>query len=101
MTRLRLALVPLAFILPASLAAAQTHAAAGAWSETLIHGIVGTVIYGVLGIILAVIGMKVFEWVTPYSVDKELAEKNNISVAIAMGAMVLGVSIIIAATIMS
>lgn len=100
MTRLRTALISLAVVLPAT-AYAQAHATAGPWGSNLWHGIVATVIYGILGILLAVIGMKVFEWVTPYSVDKELAEKNNISVAIAMGAMVLGVSIIIAATIVS
>ena len=48
--------------------------------------------FGVLGIALAILGFKVFEWVTPkINVEQELSEKQNIAVAIVAGALILGV----------
>jgi len=74
--------------------------AGDAWDH-LLFGVVSTLIYGVIGIFLALLGMKVFEWSTPYSVRKELEEDHNSAVAIVMGSMTLGICIIIAATILS
>ncbi len=98
---LRRALIPgavaaLAFVPRTVLAAGE----ADPWSH-LIQGVIGTVIFGLLGIVLAVLGQKVFEWTTPYSVRKELEEDQNTAVAIVMASMTLGISIIIAATILS
>jgi thiol:disulfide interchange protein len=98
---LRRALVPgavaaLAFLPRAVLAAGE----ADPWGH-LLQGVIGTVIFGLLGIVLAVLGQKVFEWTTPYSVRKELEEDQNTAVAIVMASMTLGISIIIAATILS
>ncbi|MDF1564071.1 MAG: DUF350 domain-containing protein [Deltaproteobacteria bacterium] len=69
--------------------------------DGLLRGVIGTVVYGVLGILLAVLGQKVFEWTTPFSVRKELEEDHNTAVGMVMAAMTLGISIIIAATILS
>jgi hypothetical protein len=65
------------------------------WSEFL-----ATALYGLLGIALAMLGYYVFELVTPWSVRKELTEDDNIAVGIVVGAMFLGVSIIVAAAIL-
>ena len=58
-----------------------------------------SVIYGLLGIVLAVVGYKVFEAVLPFDVTKELSEDDNPAVGILMGAVVLGVCVIMAAAI--
>jgi len=63
-------------------------------------GFVGTVIFGLLGIALAVLGFKVFDWLTPrIDVQRELGEKHNIAVAILMAAVLLGICHIVAVAV--
>ena len=72
---------------------------ASSW-ERLMKGVLGTVIYGIIGILLAALGFKVFDWITPrLDIEKELGEKNNLAVAIVMGAVILGVCYIIATAV--
>jgi len=62
--------------------------------------VLSTVIFGLLGIALLVLGFKIFDWLTPrIHVERELAENRNIAVAIVIGAVILGVSIVIAAVL--
>lgn len=58
-----------------------------------------SVIYGLLGLAFAILGYKVFELVLPFDVNKELSEDDNPAVGILMAAVVLGVSVIMAAAI--
>jgi putative membrane protein len=58
-----------------------------------------SLIYGVIGIVLTIGGYKIFDWVTAIDVEKELAEKQNIAVAIVTAAVILGVAIVIHAAI--
>jgi uncharacterized membrane protein YjfL (UPF0719 family) len=58
-----------------------------------------SVIYGLIGIALAIVGYKVFEMILPFDVTKELSEDDNPAVGVLMGAVVLGVCIIMAAAI--
>jgi putative membrane protein len=59
-----------------------------------------TVIFGVVGIALAVLGFKVFDWITPrINVQHELTEKNNTAVAIVCAAIILGVCYIVASVV--
>lgn len=52
-------------------------------------------IFGILGIFLTVLGFKVFDWtLKKVDVEKELAEKQNIAVAIVVAAVILGVAIV-------
>lgn len=63
-------------------------------------GFIGTVIFGLLGIALAVLGFKVFDWITPgIHIQKELAEKHNVAVAIVVGAILLGICYIVATAV--
>ncbi len=53
--------------------------------------------FGLIGIFLAMLGFKIFDWITPkIDVEKELAEKHNIAVAIVCAAVVLGICLIVA-----
>lgn len=70
-----------------------------AWApETLPAAITSTVIFGLVGIVLSILGFKLFDWVTPVSFDKEL-EKGNVAVGILCGAIVLGICHVIATAI--
>jgi uncharacterized membrane protein YjfL (UPF0719 family) len=56
--------------------------------------------FGVLGIILTVLGFKLFDWAMPHiNVEKELAERNY-AVAIVMAASILAVALVIVAATM-
>jgi uncharacterized membrane protein YjfL (UPF0719 family) len=60
-------------------------------------GFLAALLYGPLGIFLAVLGFKAFDWITPrINIQHELAEKGNIAVAIVTAAVILGVSLIVA-----
>lgn len=70
--------------------------AAEPWTTTSFEmSLAAAAAFGVLGIVLLAIGFKVFEWITPkLHVEEELA-KGNTAVGILMGAVVLGISLII------
>ena len=51
--------------------------------------------FGLLGIVLLILGFKVFEWLTPrLNVEQELA-KGNVAVGIVVAAALLGISLIV------
>lgn len=52
-------------------------------------------VFGLLGIALLALGFKVFEWITPkLKVEEELA-KGNTAVGIAVGSVLIGISLIV------
>lgn len=53
--------------------------------------LIETVVFGVAGVLLAAFAFKFFDWITPkLHVETELAEKQNLAVAIVAGAVILG-----------
>lgn len=55
------------------------------------------VIFAIVGIGIAVLGYKVFDKCTPGDLNKEIVEKHNVAAGIVAAAVILGVSIIVAA----
>ena len=62
--------------------------------ETLWNGILETLLYGVIGLVLILISMFIFDLVVPYNFNQELKEKNVASGFIIAG-LFISVSIII------
>lgn len=58
-----------------------------------------SIIYGVIGIVLTIAGYKIFDWITPIDVEKELSERQNIAVAIVCAAVIVGIAIVVSAAI--
>jgi len=59
-------------------------------------GVVGSCIFGVVGIVLLLLGYWLFDRITPrLDVQKELSEK-NVAVALVIGALLLGIAYITA-----
>ena len=56
-------------------------------------------IFGIVGIVLLIIGYYLWELITPYNVRKELQENKNVAVAIVVAAFILGMAIVIAASL--
>lgn len=73
---------------------------AQAWHPTnLTESLLSAAGFGALGIVMLIIGFKIFDWITPGNLGEEITSKNNTAAAILAGAVVLGISIIMAAAI--
>jgi hypothetical protein len=68
---------------------------------SLVDQIISTLIFSGLGIVLAIVGFKLFDAVIPASLEKEICEKNNVAAAILAAAVVLGICIIVAYVVAS
>ncbi len=74
--------------------------AAEVWHPTtMVESLTAAAAFGGLGIVMAIIGFKLFDWITPGDLGNEITGKSNIAAAILAGAVVIGVSIIMAAAI--
>jgi putative membrane protein len=63
-------------------------------------GVILALVYGLLGILLTMLGFKVFDWITPkIDIQRELAEKQNVAVAIICSAVIVGICIVVAVAI--
>lgn len=61
--------------------------------------IIATLVYCVIGIVMFVLSFIVMNMVAPFSLRKEIEEDHNTALAILMSAVILGLSIIIAAAV--
>jgi putative membrane protein len=62
---------------------------------------VGTLFYAFLGLGLMILFWAIIEWVTPFSLRKEIEEEHNMAIAVLMGAIFIALSILISAVILS
>lgn len=63
--------------------------------------IVGSILYALLGVIVFWLSFLVIDKMTPYHLWTEIVEKHNVALGIVVGAMCLGISVIVAAAIHS
>lgn len=77
---------------------AQTTPAWGARSlgEALFH----TVLFGLVGVVLAIVGYKLFDLVTPGKLHHEILQNKNVAAAIVGAAVILGVCVLVAAAML-
>jgi putative membrane protein len=61
--------------------------------------LVASIIYSVIGIVMFAASFLVIKLVTPFSLRKEIEEDQNTALALMIGSVILGLSIIIAAAI--
>jgi putative membrane protein len=61
--------------------------------------ILNSIVFSLLGIIILLIAYFIIEKLTPENTWKEVTQKNNTAVAIVLGALVIGISMIISAAI--
>jgi hypothetical protein len=96
----RIPIAYLTFVIFAA-CAAPTYAASGEgpWHPTTFgEAVLATFVFGLIGIVLAIIGFKLFDLVTPFNLEKEMCENKNIAVGILCGGIVLGICWIVAAS---
>ena len=91
----------LLLVIAPSLLAAETPVAVSSWhAQTLLAAVGNVLIFAAIGIAAAIIGFKVFDLCTPGHLEREILENKNIAAAIVAAAAILGVSIIIAASML-
>jgi uncharacterized membrane protein YjfL (UPF0719 family) len=67
--------------------------------EPLWRLLLDAALFGISGIVLLIIGYYVWELITPYNLRKEIHENKNVAVAIVVAAFILGMAIVIAASL--
>ncbi|MCI0703535.1 MAG: DUF350 domain-containing protein [Planctomycetia bacterium] len=63
--------------------------------DTFEMALLAAAVFGLLGIALLALGFKVFEWITPKLHIEEELGKGNVAVGIMIGAVILGISLIV------
>ena len=61
--------------------------------------LLNAIVYAALGILIFVIAFLVIDKMTPYHLWKEIVEDKNVALAVLVGAMSIGMCIIIAAAV--
>lgn len=56
-------------------------------------------VYALLGIVIFVVAFAIIDWITPYKLWEEIVEQKNLALAVLIGAMSIGMCIIIAAAV--
>lgn len=64
-----------------------------------LNPILNALIFAVLGIVVFVVAFTIIDRLTPYHLWKEIVEDHNTALAVLIGAMSIGVCVIIAAAI--
>jgi putative membrane protein len=90
--------VGLATVLPVTAAHAAQDSASAWHPTTFVEAVLASIVFGAVGIVLAVAGFKLFDLVTPFNLEREMCQNKNIAVGILCGAIVIGVCHIIAAS---
>lgn len=99
--KIRFASLAAAFPLVAAAShAADTAAPTGWHAQTLGQAVGYMILFSIIGIVVAIAGYKLFDKCTPGDLHKEIVEQKNIAAAIVGGAVILGVCIIIAASML-
>jgi uncharacterized membrane protein YjfL (UPF0719 family) len=76
--------------------------AAETWhAQTLGQALGYMLLFAAVGIIVAIIGYKLFDKCTPGDLNREIVENKNVAAAVVAGAVILGVCLIIAAAMIS
>ena len=59
----------------------------------------GSMLYAFIGVVVLLLSFIIIDKITPYNLWEEIVEKQNVALSIVVGAMAIGVSVIIAAAV--
>ncbi len=65
----------------------------------LSQNLINSLVFSLLGVVIFWVCFIIIDKITPYDLWREVVEKNNLSLAIIVAAMCLGIAIIVAAAI--
>ena len=100
-TFILVAVAIVAFMLFSRNAIAQSDAASGEVPMVdfkILGGfIIEGIVFSIVGLIVLMIGYKVFDMATPYDLNRQIAEENNTAAGIAVAGVLVSLGIIVAA----
>lgn len=67
--------------------------------DLVLHNVLNALVFALVGIVIFVLAFAVIDKVTPYHLWKEIVQEHNTALAILVGAMSIGICIIIAAAV--
>ena len=67
--------------------------------EQLASLVLQTLIFAIIGVLIFALAFWIIVKTTPFSVRKEIEEDQNVAIAIVIGAVILGIAVVIAAAI--
>jgi len=67
--------------------------------QVQIANVINAVVYAAIGIVIFAAAFLVLDKVTPYNLWKEIVQEHNLALAILLGAMSLGICVIIASAV--
>lgn len=70
-------------------------------SDVRLPQVVSTVFYALLGIGVFALAYAVIEKICPFSVKKEISQDHNVAMGIIIGCVIIGLSLIVSAAIMT
>jgi putative membrane protein len=59
----------------------------------------GSILFALIGVIILWLSFVIIDKLTPYDLWQEIVEKQNLALGVVVGAMCLGISVIVAAAI--
>ena len=67
--------------------------------DLILHNVANALVFALVGIVIFVLAFLFLDKATPYHLWKEIVQEHNIALAILVGAMSIGICIIIAAAV--
>lgn len=61
----------------------------------LVKPLIGTIIFGIVGLVLLLIGYLIFNLATPYNINQEIAENKNVAAGIVVAGMLVALALIV------
>ena len=61
--------------------------------------ILDVTVFGVIGVVLLILGYYIWELVTPYNLRRELQDNKNVAVAVVAASFIVGMAIVVAAAL--
>jgi putative membrane protein len=67
--------------------------------QSLFRALVASLAFAAVGILVFAVAFGLIKWITPFSIRKEIEEDHNTALAIVIGAVIIGIALIIAAAV--
>ena len=67
--------------------------------DWLLHALVSSLVFTIVGLFFFVLAFVLIQKVTPFSIRKEIEEDHNTAMAIVIGAVIIGIALIVSAAV--
>jgi putative membrane protein len=79
--------------------AASTGASEALSISTLVRGVVGSLVYSTVGLVMFAVAFFIINKVVPFSIRKEIEDDQNTSLGIVIAAVIVGIAMIVSAAV--